>query len=216
MDALSKKVKPKNVNRFRKRVYHLIHEYNITNVIKLGLLSRNDVRKSGISFVDVSEPNIQERRDNIHGYNLHDYVSTYFNPRNAMLYRLQKENKKIAIIEFKTDFLREISPDNIILSDRNASAYDAFLIKLSQVKSLSFLNEKLIFSKNWYDFNTHIYNNEVKKIMQSECLVKGYLSPKWITRIIVKDENQKVRIQEMLEEDIEIYVDYFKDFFFSV
>gem|GEM_PF-6295900 len=49
-------------------------------IIKNGLLSRNMVIKYKMKFNDISDKEIQEKREE---KKIHDYASTYLNPKNA-------------------------------------------------------------------------------------------------------------------------------------
>ncbi len=204
-------------------VYHMVDEKNLSNIFKYGLLSRNEAMRKNIKFEDVSDSGVQKRRENAKGYNLHDYASTYLNPRNAMLYRITKKNKRIVILEISTDFANRMKPSEILVSNQNAATNDAIIRPLTPRLNLNaFLDMKEIYARTWRnDFNNIDYYRRAK--MQAEVLVKGFIFSSWIKRCIVQDEEQGKRVQNILKDtlkfrkkELKICVDKDEKFFFEV
>ncbi|WP_232060076.1 DUF4433 domain-containing protein [Athalassotoga saccharophila] len=189
-------------------VYHMTDENNVSLIVKHGLLSRNLMNKAKIRFNDISDQGIQQRRES---KRLHDYASTYLNPRNAMLYRILKEGKKVVIIEFDTDFVMEKRPEDVFISNLNAAKNNAGIEMLSNVRIKEFLDMDKVFARSWHDST----DDEIKGVMQSEILVRNIIEPKWIKRIIVENYDQKTRIINLTGLNPEkIYVDESEEFFF--
>jgi hypothetical protein len=70
-------------------VYYLCPIKNLKSILKFGIFSRNEMIRRNMVFYDYSEHSIQERRKE-NGY--HDMVPTFFNTRNAMTFRWEKES----------------------------------------------------------------------------------------------------------------------------
>lgn len=69
---------------------------NLKSIFQHGILSKNEKLIRDISSTDLSNPDVQKRRDDKripnHGM-LHDYANLYFNPRNPMMYYLINHKK---------------------------------------------------------------------------------------------------------------------------
>lgn len=197
-------------------VYHITEEENLPLIIKNGLLSRNMVIKYKMKFNDISDKEIQEKREE---KKIHDYASTYLNPKNAMLYRIIKENRNVAIVEFGTDFVFEKRAEDILVSNKNAAASNAVIENLANVNIEKFLDMKKVFAQYWTDHGETLC--DIKQSMQSEILVKNIIEPRWIKRIILKDYKQRTRIINLLNSyglnfKIQIDIDEDKEFYFLV
>lgn len=192
------------------KLYHIASEKNLNGILTKGLYARNIMKKEQFKFEDISDQDIQKRREERH---LHDYASLYFNPRNAMLFKLEIIKRNIVIVEFSTKFADKKPASEILISNKNASTNGVKIVDLYEARDL-LISKKQIFSKSWYDPNIGCARKDLKQLMQSECLVKNFLSSRWITRIIVKDRSQKSRIQYFCNDVEKIHVDVDKEFFF--
>lgn len=75
-------------------LFHITHLDNVPGILRRGLLCRNRIEALHIPYMDLSDADCQARRScrDLDGrsVDLHDYVPLFIEPRNAMLYRLQK------------------------------------------------------------------------------------------------------------------------------
>ncbi|SHN67619.1 protein of unknown function [Fervidobacterium gondwanense DSM 13020] len=164
-----------------KMLYYIAPISNLHGIFKhRKVFCRKDAERKGLIKEDPSDKDVQRRRTNkiiYEGrekrYNLHDYVNLYINPRNAMLYRYLREKDKIAVLEFSGDLLSKFR--YVRYSFKNASADDAIISG-----SPYLINENIqrIFSSSWNG------DEELKKIMQSEVLVFGYVPIDFLVSII--------------------------------
>lgn len=75
-------------------LFHITHLDNVPGILRRGLLCRNRIEDLQVPYMDLSDAECQERRScrDLDGrsVDLHDYVPLFIEPRNAMLYRLQR------------------------------------------------------------------------------------------------------------------------------
>ncbi|MGQ9856094.1 MAG: DarT ssDNA thymidine ADP-ribosyltransferase family protein [Fervidobacterium sp.] len=164
-----------------KKLYYIVPISNLHGIFRYRkVFCRKDAERKGLIREDPSDKDVQRRRaDKIiyktreKMYTLHDYVNLYINPRNAMLYRYLREKDKIAVLEFSGDLLSKFR--YVTYSFKNASADDAII---TETPDLIFMNRQRIFSTSWTG------DEELKKIMQSEVLVLGYVPISFLVSII--------------------------------
>lgn len=82
--------------------YYIVHSSNLSGIARHGLMSYNEVARKGILRTDISNLDVQERRDSrtdpVHHLPLHDYVPLYVNPKNPMLYATRERGHELAIL----------------------------------------------------------------------------------------------------------------------
>ncbi|WP_228288222.1 DUF4433 domain-containing protein [Thermosipho ferrireducens] len=165
-----------------KFLYYIVPIENLENIIKSGKIEcRNNVLKKGKRINDPSDKNVQKRRAEKYiyrKYNIHNFVGLYINPRNAMLYRYIVKKVNFAVLQISNRILEDFR--HIFYSYKNASASDA---QISENPRMINLNIKKIMSDSWKN------DDNLKKIIQSEVLVLGYVPLKYVKRIFVKDAN---------------------------
>jgi len=65
-----------------KYLYHMTAISNLRSILEHGLLSHNEAHRLGLVMRDISDPEVQRRRDDkkdtIYNRFLHDYVPLYF------------------------------------------------------------------------------------------------------------------------------------------
>lgn len=86
--------------RLYEELYHITHIDNLSGIRLHGLLSKTRMAALHLSMVDISDHEVQDRRDRpepVFSLPIHDYVPLYFNPKNAMLYK-RKELRAFLVI----------------------------------------------------------------------------------------------------------------------
>lgn len=111
---------------------------NLKSIFQHGILSKNEKLIRDISSTDLSNPDVQKRRDDKripnHGM-LHDYANLYFNPRNPMMYYLIN-HKKIDDLCIVCVDKRVLDLEGTVVSDRNAASNWQLLNQLIKAKDI--------------------------------------------------------------------------------
>ena len=179
-----------------KYLYNIAPIDNLKSIIKYGILSKNKV-KNLLPFTDISNIDVQNRRDNVilpNGKMLHDYANLYFNPRNAMLF-YELNNKAALCMQDSLCILRidtqVLNFQNVFISDRNAAVGGAKFMKADEINSLDF---RKIYSESWNDEDP-LKKMRLKALMMAEILVYNCIETCYIKEILVANERtlQKVR-----------------------
>jgi hypothetical protein len=95
---------------------------NLGSILQHGLLSRNEMLIRGVSFVDISDSevqNLRRRPDPVVGRSIHDYVPLYLNHMNAMLYRRREMSARLVILEVYSAIA---ALPGVLFCDGNAAA----------------------------------------------------------------------------------------------
>lgn len=148
-------------------VFHITHCKNLSGIDEHGLLSRALARKMGLIDYDISDPSVQEKRKYpfflASTETLHDFVPCFFNPRNAMLYKVMKRDgnqDQLVMLEVSID---SILDSRIAVTLGNAAAMGSSLYGLDFQEKLPWRD---IMSDTWFDKGP-----EIKNWMMSEFLV---------------------------------------------
>ena len=102
--------------------YHITHRDNLRNIFRYGILSWHCAHQRGLTASDISDPQVQERRNRIEPVfrrSIHEYAPLYFNPKNPMLFRRRELQEELVILEVSPDVLRY---NQHIFTDGNAAA----------------------------------------------------------------------------------------------
>ena len=147
-------------------LYHMTHIDNLVSILEHGLFAHNNLYQQQ----DISNQSVNARRgriEPIYNRSIHDYVPFYFNPRNAMLYKTQRQYRhKMVILGFDSNILLG---KNTLFTNANAAVSNTrFSNKLEDLKTI---NWNLVFSTSWNGYPPH-----VKQIMMSEVLVHAHVS----------------------------------------
>lgn len=148
-------------------LYYITHIDNLTSIIENGILCHTLIDKNKIRHTAIyDEEIIAKRRDRTtpDGRSLWDFVNLYFQPRNAMLYRVTsgKEKEKIIIIGLKPSILRR---KNIFITTGNAASNETVILPIDKGKKFIDTIRKEA-DKEWWT----TADGSKRKLM-AECLV---------------------------------------------
>ena len=151
-------------------LYYICHVENLGSILEKGIFSRQDIQSQNITHKDIHDPGVLSQRDKIlpGDKNLQEYVNLYFQPRNAMLYRLvcNLGRKPLAVLQVDSSVL---DVEGSYFSDRNAAAYHAqFYSKSSDLQKI---DEKVFKKEYWTD------SDDTKQRMMAEVLVPEPIPP---------------------------------------
>lgn len=167
--------------------YHMTHINNLDSIIKNGLYPHNNIyKKTDISNKDVNDRRV--RLEPIYHKQIHSYVPFYFNPRNAMLYRNQKQfGNGIIILQFKNSL---INIDKSLITNSNASADSTlFTSNINYLYDQNFINLSNLFADSWN--NNGNSNYQIKQTMMAELLIPNFVGSNHIEKIICMDNQIK-------------------------
>lgn len=196
--------------------FHVTYLGNIDSILKNGIVSRklaNNIQEKGTSpkienhaddgVINNRNSKNMQRKDL--DYSIEDYALLYLNPRNATLFRLQKENQRPVIIEIDKSILEN---HGIYVTDRNYACRDCLVFKVD-VNNFDDTQEKMIdfdrlWSKFWHD------DELTKHIMQAELLIPFVVEPRMITKFHINPYEEidpaKIPIYFLQEKGIDIDV----------
>ena len=179
-------MKTDNVHRtgpVSKSVFHITHFRNLEGIEEHGILSHSLVAKMGLQRQDISDSTVQDRRSTRQfgdlNVGLHDCVPCFFNPRNAMLYKVMKRDgnqNQLVILEIP---IESQASNQIFITEGNAATCDCRFH--SGIKCLNSLPWDLIMSDSWYE------NTVIRDWMMSEFLVVGSIKKENIKCLHYKD-----------------------------
>ena len=177
--------------------------YYITNLDNL-----SDIMSHGISAIS-TDPK-RSHAEPIYGKAISEYVSLYFNPRNATLYSAQKSyGSKVIILQIhKTALLA----DGVIFTNASATAarYEC-ANELSDLLNTQFISWSEVMSKGWNHANKSIKQSKRDKMM-AEALVPTHLSIDMIDGIICQDSS----IAKSIASDYNITAVADMEYFFPI
>lgn len=191
---------------FIKALYHMTAFDNLASLFEHGLLSKHDVERERLQCADISNADVQQRRehkcDTRYGRNLHDYASLYINPRNAMLYYVQRNKPTVCLLEVDLAVLDE---STFVFTNANAACGPArFFSDLTDLKEL---NWPVIFSDRWSGKGLFY-----KQQMQAEFLVHPKVLPKYIRAVICKKASDSEVVRPFVPDWVTVRCDKTKFF----
>lgn len=139
-------------------LFHITHIRNLPGILSQGLICRNQMQTHGLPYQDLSDPGCQSRRTcrtvGCDVVNLHDYVPLFINPRNPMLYRLEKTQHELgmdgslAILELSAESTH--SPASLV-SDGIASSSATHLFHADDPVAWQALDWNALRCRSWVD-----------------------------------------------------------------
>jgi len=156
-------------------LWHITHQSNLPSIIKYGILSHNGVRRRGLGFSDISDSEVQKRREwqEPHfGRQIHDYAPLYLSPRNPMLSRRRELQNQLCILEIG---LRVLTDRPFLITNGNAASGETTFYR--SVAYLDRLPWEVLRAEKWQDYP------DGKRQKMAEVLVYPSIPPKFIQRV---------------------------------
>jgi hypothetical protein len=180
-----------------KELHFITYIENVPSILKSGILSHN--RSQAISFYDISEGGVQERRakKKIPGTNknLHDYANLYFDAHNPMLSARRSENDNICVLRIDKSIL---DIEGIIITDQNAARECWFK---TVAEGLPLLNKEEIYATYWTD-NDLIKQDRLKGIKCAEVLVPEIVYSDYIIGAYVASDTARSNLCKKCDIDV--------------
>ncbi|MCD6385530.1 DUF4433 domain-containing protein [Candidatus Sumerlaeota bacterium] len=160
-------------------LYYITHINNLPSILEKGVLSHRLVEDKNIPYTPIYDKEIISIRENIKtpdGKSLWEFANLYFQPRNAMLYRViffsGANPDDIIIIGIKSTILRQ---KGVFISTGNAVSLESRILPPDDqiVKEI----RKQV-DKEWW-----AYEDGSKRKLMAECLVPDRVPPEYIQEI---------------------------------
>lgn len=155
-------------------LWHVTHKDNIKEILISGVLSHKAAYKIK-NPVDISDHGAQrwrEAKEPIYGRRLHEYVPTYINIKNPMLYVRRNMQHHLCILEISLDVLLE---SDYIFTDGNAASRNTRFF--DSANDLDKLPWDVLNASYWNDFP------DGKRKRCSEVLIHPMVRPEYILKI---------------------------------
>lgn len=181
-------------------LYYITHVDNLASILEKGILSHRLIEEDKIPYRAIyDEEIIAVRRDKTtpDGRSLWDFANLYFQPRNAMLYRVVffggVNREDIIIIGIKASILKR---RDIFITTGNAASYGTQILPIEEgSKIIKNIREEV--DKEWWA----IEDGSKRKLM-AECLVPERISPEYIQEIYVPNWKSAEKVKSILESTV--------------
>lgn len=193
-----------------RELYYITHIDNLRSILAQGVFSHEKIEAEGVHPTPIYDADIVSRRSAIttpDQRNLWSYANLYFQPRNAMMYRVihEKEPKNLAVVGINKKVLSE---QGIFITDGNAAHETTQFYTPS--KGIEVLRKQWSIIKNdWWNRD----DGSKRKIM-AECLIPESVKPEFIQSIYVANNSVQKTVQECIG-DSNITVSSEPDMFFQ-
>lgn len=175
-----------------RELYYITHIDNLPSILSRGVYSHERVEAEAVRSTPIYDADIVSRRNHImtpDRRNLWSYANLYFQPRNAMMYRVvhEIEPKNLAVIGISKSVLNE---QGIFIADGNAAHETTQFYYPS--KGLEILRQQWSIIRNdWWNRD----DGSKRKIM-AECLIPGQIKPEYIQSVYVADNSARDTAQK--------------------
>jgi len=183
-------------------LYYITHINNLPSILEKGILCHRKIKEDKIEFTRIYDEDIIALRRNKNlpdGRNLWDFVNLYFQPRNAMLYRVIFFSginlEDIIVIGLKYSILNR---EDIFITTGNAASYNTEIFSAGKAKKyIKTIREKT--DKEWW-----ASEDGSKRELMAECLVSDIVNPDYISEIYVPNYNSRSKVKRICKKDITI------------
>lgn len=181
-------------------LFYTAHIDNLKSIFELGILSHNLAHSKGLVNEDISNKQVNERRNRIVdslGGNIHDFAPLYFNPRNPMLFVLCKQMDKSKLVLLKVN-PHILLTENVAFSDGNAAVRTTNFYK--NIEDFNKLNWEVIKNEYWTN------HPDGKRIKCSEVLVQNKIPMYYITDLYTYNQDSLEKILPLFPNHLGIKV----------
>lgn len=175
-------------------LYYITHVENLPSLLERGILSHNRVAQEGIQSRKIYDSSIVERRGDKRvpgGESLWGFANLYFQPRNAMLFRVIAENSadSIAVVSVRPAIL---SREDIYIADGNAANDETEIHPAAEGR------KRVTEIRRQADREFWSAETGSKRRLMAECLVPDHVDPSQIQEIYVGSPETANRVKGLL------------------
>ena len=190
-------------------LYYITHKDNLSSILESGIFSSDRAEAEGLHSTPVYDGRGVEQRNSktTDGISLWVYANLYFQPRNAMMYRIihQKDLKDLAVVGINKKVLDEA---DVVITDGNAANETTQFYCLSEGLKILKRHGSIIQNDWWNN------SDGSKRKMMAECLIPNYVKPAYIHSVYVADNTLQNEIKKIVNNP-KIAVNSEPDMFFQ-
>ena len=156
-------------------VHYITPLANLPSILERGLLSHQ--RVATIEHVSIADGDVQDRRRGKrvpNGRPLHEYVNTYVDARNPMMFRRRSHRHQLCILRIEPDVLD--IPGTVIVDGNAASPFTRFA---AAPAGLEMLDEQRVYATYWTNTD-HLAQKEKERQRCAEVLVPDRVPVEYI------------------------------------
>jgi len=183
-------------------LYYITHIDNLPSILERGILCHRKIEEEKIAFTPIYDAEIvaaRKERKVIEKRNLWYFANLYFQPRNAMLYRVVFFSginlEDIIIIGLKHSILDR--KDVFVTTGNAASPYTEIFSSEKAKRYIKAIREKT--DKEWW-----ASEDGSKRELMAECLVPEGVDPDYISEIYVPNHNSLNKVKKTCKWNIPI------------
>ena len=197
------------VRQLFQQLYYITHVENLPSIFNHGILSHRRIVDDRVQFTPIYDASIVSNRGQKttpDGNTLWDFANLYFQPRNAMLYRVAREKSvgEICILTVRPDIVNQ---SGVIVSNGNAASHQTeFLVGKTGTKAIPGILRKV--NKKWWSDA-----DGSKREMMAECLVPGSVPADSITTVYVGSRDGQKLARHSVPENVTVTLE--PDMFFE-
>lgn len=177
-------------------LYYITHVDNLASILEKGILSHNLIERNKIQHTAIYDEKIiamRKSKTTPDGRSLWDFTNLYFQPRNAMLYRVVffsgANRDDIIIIGIKASILNR---EDILITTGNAASYGTQILPIREGKKI-IKNIREDVGKEWW-----ASEDGSKRKLMAECLVSEKVPPEYIQEIYVPSWKSAEKVKRIL------------------
>lgn len=177
-----------------RELYYITHIDNLPSILKHGVFSHERIVANKVQTTPIYDVDIVGRRSQIMAPDkktLWSYANLYFQPRNAMMYRVvhEKDAENLAVIGINRKVITE---EVVFITDGNAAHETTQFYNPS--RGLEVLRQQWsIIRSDWWNRD----DGSKRKIM-AECLIPGHVKPDYIQAIYVASNSVQDAVKDKI------------------
>ncbi|HID38016.1 MAG TPA: DUF4433 domain-containing protein, partial [Calditrichaeota bacterium] len=171
------------------------HLDNLASILEKGILSHRLIKNNKIPHKAIYDEEIiaiRQTKTTPDGRSLWDFANLYFQPRNAMLYRVvffsRADRENIIVLEIKTSILKR---KDIFVATGNAASYGTQIMPIEE-GIIKKIREEV--DREWW-----ASEDGSKRKLMAECLVPDRIPPEYIIGIYVPNRESREKVKRILE-----------------
>jgi len=148
---------------------------NLPSIFERGILSHR--RAEAIGHVSIADEEVQDLRRGKrvpNGRLLHEYVNTYFDARNPMMYKRLGRRTELAVVRIRPDIM---DIPGAVIADGNAASVGTRFEPSPM--GLAVLDEQRVYAEYWTDSDRWAYY-EKKRQRCAEVLIPDLIPPDFL------------------------------------